>query len=98
MRWPDPSPARRSGSAATRCANSPEPAARDLRITLVDGTPAPPGSVLVVDGADQQTVGYDGLVHVEPQAPGAAWELRGAFGRCRLVPVDATSLQCEDIR
>ena len=70
-------------------------AERDLRLLLADGTPAPPGSVLVVDGAERQAVGYDGLVHVEPPAASAAWELRGAFGHCRLVPAGAASLRCE---
>lgn len=71
---------------------------RDLRLTLADGAPAPTGSVLVVDGADRQSVGYDGLVHVEPPTSGATWELRGAFGRCRLAPVDAATLRCEGVR
>jgi outer membrane usher protein len=68
--------------------------ARDLRLLLADGMPAPLGSALVVDGSERQRVGYDGLVHVEPPATGATWELHGAFGRCRLVPVDAATLRC----
>ena len=68
--------------------------AQDWLLQLSDGQPAPPGSLLLIDGKARQSVGFDGLVHVEASSAAALWELRGAFGQCRLEPAAPATLRC----
>lgn len=71
--------------------------AQDWLLQLADGRPAPPGSQLLIDGEARQSVGYGGLVHLEATTAAARWELRGAFGQCRLAPVAPTTLRCAEL-
>ncbi|MCQ4163772.1 fimbria/pilus outer membrane usher protein [Tahibacter harae] len=71
--------------------------AQDWVLQLPDGRPAPPGSLLLIDGEARQSVGYGGLVHVEAATASARWELRGTFGQCRLVPVASTTWRCAEL-
>lgn len=73
-------------------------AAREWRLYLADGTPAPAGTELRVAGVLRQRVGHDGLVFLPPPAAGEEWRLRGAFGECRLQAAGAAELRCEDAR
>jgi outer membrane usher protein len=73
-------------------------AAREWRLRLADGRLAPAGAEVRVDGVLRQRTGHDGLVFLPPPAAGEDWRLRGAFGECRLYPIDAAELRCEDVR
>ncbi|WP_386066833.1 fimbria/pilus outer membrane usher protein [Tahibacter sp. UC22_41] len=73
-----------------------ESAERDVELQLADGSAAPLGSRLYVDDAPRGTVGYGGLAHAA--STGNRWELRGAFGRCRLAPLTPRRWRCEAVR
>lgn len=72
-------------------------AAREWRLHLADGSPAPAGTHLFVDGVARQRVGHDGLVFLPPPSASEDWRLRGAFGECRLQPLDEGELRCGDV-
>lgn len=72
-------------------------AAREWRLRLADGSPAPAGAQLLVDGVVRQRVGHDGLIFLPPPATGEDWRLRGAFGECRLQAAGEGQLRCADV-
>ena len=69
--------------------------AQALQLRLADGSLAPVGTQVLVDGHALQSVGYDGLVQLPPPAAAQHWQLRGSFGACTLRPIAPAQLQCE---
>ncbi|TDR41552.1 outer membrane usher protein [Tahibacter aquaticus] len=69
--------------------------AQALQLRLADGSLAPLGAQVLLDGRALQSVGYDGLVQLPPPTPRQRWQLRGSFGECTLRSVAPAQLQCE---